>query len=113
MWLPERLRTSKEAVGSILLTAPSGERLPLSRLADVRVVEGPAKVLHEAGQRRIVVQCNVRGRDLGSFVAEARQRVAERVQLPPGRYHLEWVGSSRTCSGPNAAWRSSFRSPWR
>src|ERR671936_1113118 len=48
--------------------------------------------MREAGQRRIVVQCNVRGRDLGSFVAEAQARVAEEVQLPSGRYHLEWGG---------------------
>jgi cobalt-zinc-cadmium resistance protein CzcA len=92
VWLPDQLRASPEAVGNILLTAPSGERLPLSRLADVRVVEGPGKILREMGQRRIVVQCNVRGRDLGSFVAEAQRRVAEKVPLPPGRYHLEWGG---------------------
>jgi heavy metal efflux system protein len=92
VWLPERVRASPAAVGGILVTLPSGERLPLSRLADVRVSEGPSKIMREAGQRRIVVQCNVRGRDLGSFVAEAQQRVAETVQLPPGRYHLAWGG---------------------
>ena len=92
VWLPARLRASPEAVGNILITAPSGERLPLSRLADVRVVEGPGRIMREAGQRRIVIQCNVRGRDLGSFVAEAQRRVSERVQLPPGRYHMEWGG---------------------
>jgi cobalt-zinc-cadmium resistance protein CzcA len=90
--LPEGWRTSPETIRRILVTTPSGERLPLSRLATVEVVEGPAKVMREAGQRRIVVQCNVRGRDLGSFVAEAQQRVAEAVQLPPGRYRLEWGG---------------------
>src|SRR5262249_31325355 len=60
--------------------------------ADVHVTEGPAKIMHEASQRRIVVQSNVRGRDLGSFVAEAQRRVTEEVKLPPGRYHLEWGG---------------------
>jgi cobalt-zinc-cadmium resistance protein CzcA len=92
VWLPAKLRASPEAVGNIVITAPSGERLPLSRLADVRVVEGPGRIMREAGQRRIVVQCNVRGRDLGSFVDEAQRRVAEKVELPPGRYHLEWGG---------------------
>jgi cobalt-zinc-cadmium resistance protein CzcA len=92
VWLPERLRASPAAVGNILIALPSGERLPLSRLADVQVTEGPSRIMREAGQRRIVVQCNVRGRDLGGFVAEAQERVAERVQLPPGRYHLEWGG---------------------
>jgi heavy metal efflux system protein len=90
--LPPNLQASPEAVGSILVTAPSGERLPLSRLADISVNKGAAKILREAGQRRIVVQCNVRGRDLGSFVEEAQRRVAEEVKLPPGRYRLEWGG---------------------
>ncbi len=90
--LPDRLGRSPEAIGSILASTPSGERVPLARLADIEVVEGQSKILREAGQRRIVVQCNVRGRDLGSFVAEAQRRVAEEVQLPPGRYHIEWGG---------------------
>jgi cobalt-zinc-cadmium resistance protein CzcA len=90
--LPARLRSDPEAVGRILVAAPSGERLPLSRLATIEVVKGPARILREAGQRRIVVQCNVRGRDLGGFVAEAQRRVAEKVHLPPGRYHTEWGG---------------------
>jgi cobalt-zinc-cadmium resistance protein CzcA len=94
VWLPERLRASRETIGRIPITAPSGERLPLARLADLQVTEGPAKIMREANQRRIVVQCNVRGRDLGSFVAEAQRRVGEHVTLPQGqgRYHLEWGG---------------------
>jgi cobalt-zinc-cadmium resistance protein CzcA len=90
--LPEKLRADARAVGDILVATPGGERIPLSRLADIQVVEGPGKVSREAGQRRIVVQCNVEGRDLGSFVAEAQQRVAEKVRLPGGRYRLEWGG---------------------
>jgi cobalt-zinc-cadmium resistance protein CzcA len=92
VWLPDAVRASPEAVGRILITAPSGERLPLAQLAEIKVVPGPAKIMREANQRRIVVQCNVRGRDLGSFVAEAQRRVAKEVQLPPGRYHLQWGG---------------------
>jgi cobalt-zinc-cadmium resistance protein CzcA len=90
--LPARLGRSPRTVRDILVTAPSGEQLPLSRLATVKVVEGPAKIMREAGQRRIVVQCNVRGRDLGGFVAEAQERVAEKVKLPSSRYRLEWGG---------------------
>jgi cobalt-zinc-cadmium resistance protein CzcA len=90
--LPERLRQGPEAIGSILVSTPGGERVPLARLADIDVVEGPSKIMREAGQRRIVVQCNVRDRDLGSFVAEAQQRVAAEVPLPPGRYRIEWGG---------------------
>jgi heavy metal efflux system protein len=90
--LPEKHRASPEAIGSILLATPSGQRIPLSRLADVQVVEGPSTIAREWGQRRIAVTCNVRGRDLGGFVAEARRKVAEQVQMPQGRYHIEWGG---------------------
>jgi cobalt-zinc-cadmium resistance protein CzcA len=92
VWLPDRVHSSPEAVANLLVTLPSGERLPLSRLADVKVVEGPGRIMRESGQRRIVVQCNVRGRDLGGFVAEAQRAVGERVTLPPGRYRVEWGG---------------------
>jgi cobalt-zinc-cadmium resistance protein CzcA len=90
--LPESYRTSPEAIGSLLLPAANGERLPLSRLANVQVVEGPSTITREGGQRRITVTCNVRGRDLGSFVAEAQKLVTAKVQMPLGRYHLEWGG---------------------
>jgi cobalt-zinc-cadmium resistance protein CzcA len=90
--LPEAYRTSPKAIGTMLVAAPSGERIPLSRLATVQVVEGPSTITREWGQRRITVTCNVRGRDLGGFVAEAQRQVAERVAMPPGRYHVEWGG---------------------
>jgi cobalt-zinc-cadmium resistance protein CzcA len=90
--LPPRLRNNAEAIGRLLVAAPSGERLPLSRLASIKEIEGPAKIMRESQQRRIVVQCNVQGRDLGSFVSEAQQRVAEQVELPSERYRLEWGG---------------------
>jgi cobalt-zinc-cadmium resistance protein CzcA len=90
--LPRAFRESPESVGAILITTPGGQRVPLNRLAAVEVIEGPAKIMREAGQRRLVVQCNVRGRDLGGFVAEAQQRIAGEVKMPPGRYRLEWGG---------------------
>ena len=90
--LPEKYRASPEAIGSILVATASGERIPLSRLTTMRVVEGPSTITREWGQRRITVTCNVRGRDLGSFVAEARRKVARQVQVPQGRYHVEWGG---------------------
>jgi cobalt-zinc-cadmium resistance protein CzcA len=90
--LPEGMRASPESIGALLIATPSGERLPLARLADLRVVEGPSTIAREWGQRRITVTCNVRGRDLGSFVAEARRKVADKVTLPGGRYHLTWGG---------------------
>src|SRR3954452_20177739 len=76
----------------MLVAAPTGERIPLGRLAKVEVLEGPSTITREWGQRRITVTANVRGRDMGGFVAEARGQVKEQVQLPEGRYHVEWGG---------------------
>jgi cobalt-zinc-cadmium resistance protein CzcA len=76
----------------MLISTPGGERIPLSRLATVEVVEGPSTITREWGQRRITITTNVRGRDLGSFVAEARQKIAEKVALPSGRYRIEYGG---------------------
>jgi cobalt-zinc-cadmium resistance protein CzcA len=90
--LPEKLRASPEAIGSILVTTPSGQRIPLSRLAAIEIVEGPSTIKREWYQRRITVSANVRNRDMGSFVAEARKKVADQVQLPAGRYRVEWGG---------------------
>jgi cobalt-zinc-cadmium resistance protein CzcA len=90
--LPATYRASPETVASLLVATASGERIPLSRLARVEVVEGPATISREWGQRRITVQCNVRGRDVGSFVAEAQRKIAARVDLPRGRYRVEWGG---------------------
>ncbi len=90
--LPEKMRSSPRAIGAIQLTTASGQRIPLSRLADITVIEGPSTIAREWGYRRINISSNVRGRDLGSFVAEAQRRIEEEVKLPAGRYHLEWGG---------------------
>src|SRR5262249_40667318 len=70
------VRRDREGFADLPVTAPGGERIPLSRLAEVELAEGPAKVSREWGQRRVTVQCSVEGRDVGSFVAEARRAVA-------------------------------------
>jgi cobalt-zinc-cadmium resistance protein CzcA len=90
--LPEKFRASPEAIGAMLIATPTGERIPLSRLATVDIVEGPSTITREWGQRRITITANVRGRDLGSFVAEARRRISEDVALPSGRYRVEYGG---------------------
>ena len=90
--LPEKARANSEAIKSILVATPAGENIPLSRLATVESVEGPNTIKREWYQRRITVSANVRGRDMGTFVAEARRTVTEQVQLPPGRYRVEWGG---------------------
>jgi cobalt-zinc-cadmium resistance protein CzcA len=89
--LPNLLRASPETIGEITITAPSGERLPLSRLTEIKEVRGPKLIPREWSKRRITVQCNVRGRDVGTFIAEAQERVASDVKLPDG-YRLEWGG---------------------
>jgi cobalt-zinc-cadmium resistance protein CzcA len=90
--LPEKLRASPEAIGAMLVATPSGERIPLARLADVEQVEGPSTITREWGQRRIVVTCNIRGRDIGSFVGEAQQQINADTLKLRGRYHLAWGG---------------------
>jgi cobalt-zinc-cadmium resistance protein CzcA len=78
-------------VGSILLTGRRGERVPLSRVARISETQAPEAINHENAERRLVVQTNVRGRDVGSFVAEAQSKVAAALTLPPG-YRLAWGG---------------------
>jgi cobalt-zinc-cadmium resistance protein CzcA len=89
--LPEKYRTDVQAIRRILIPTASGERIPLERLAEVRQTEGPSTITREWQRRRIVVQCNVRGRDVGSFVEEARDRILAEVQLPAGSF-VEFSG---------------------
>jgi heavy metal efflux system protein len=79
------------AYGSLPIAAPDGSLIPLGQLAEIAVEEGPAQVSRERISRRIVVETNVRGRDVGSFVAEAQRELAKQVPLPPG-YYFEWGG---------------------
>jgi cobalt-zinc-cadmium resistance protein CzcA len=90
--LPDDKRNGAEMIGSILIPTANGERLPLSRLAEIKLIEGPATITREWGQRRITVTANVRGRDIASFVDEVRTELNEKISLPPGRYHFEFGG---------------------
>lgn len=89
--LPETERNSLAALGKIVITSPLGARVPLSMLADIRRIEGPVQIGRESGKRRILVEANVSGRDLGGFVAEAQERIKKNVPLPEG-YYLTWGG---------------------
>jgi cobalt-zinc-cadmium resistance protein CzcA len=89
--LSDEHRGSVEALSGLLVDAPGGARLPLSQLARVEVQEGPAQISREDGRRRIGVEMNVSGRDIGSFVAEAQSRLRSEVALPAG-YYLTWGG---------------------
>ena len=84
--LDDQYRTDIAAIGRIQVTAASGSRVPLERVAKIRVVEGPSTINREWAKRRVVVQANVRGRDVGSYVAEVRRKIDREVTLPAGYY---------------------------
>ncbi|MCC7292782.1 MAG: efflux RND transporter permease subunit [Phycisphaerales bacterium] len=84
--LGENVARDVAALSDLLITTASGEQLPLHRLATLRQVEGPATINREWQKRRIIAQCNVRGRDLGGFVSEAAGRLNAELRLPVG-YH--------------------------
>lgn len=84
-------RDSIERLKTILISAPGGYRVPLGDLAAVEAVEGPAQISRENGQRRIGIEMNVAGRDIGGFVKEARARVRRDVPLPSGTF-VSWGG---------------------
>jgi cobalt-zinc-cadmium resistance protein CzcA len=84
-------RDTREAIGDIRLLAPSGERVSLAQLTTVSVDDGAEEIYREGGQRYIAIKYSVRGRDLGSAVNEAINKVTRNVALPAG-YHLEWAG---------------------
>lgn len=84
-------RDSGAAIRHILVAAPGGAKVPLDQLASIEEIVGPRQITRENNQRFITVQTNVRGRDIGSFVVEGQQALAEQVQLPPG-YLVAWGG---------------------
>lgn len=88
---PYALRSSAEAISGVMLDTPVGQRAVLSQLADVTVDRGPNTISRENVQRKIVVQANVSGRDLGGTVSEIRRVVGERVPMPGG-YHVSYGG---------------------
>ncbi|NUP99727.1 MAG: efflux RND transporter permease subunit [Armatimonadetes bacterium] len=88
--IPEA-RADAASIGNLLLESTTGERVPLKDVARIERAEGPAQISREDASRRKVVEFNVRGRDIGSFVAEAQRRIATSVKLPPG-YSLDWGG---------------------
>ncbi|GLI37966.1 CusA/CzcA family heavy metal efflux RND transporter [Geobacter hydrogenophilus] len=89
--LPEEKRNSLETIKNLLITTKSGMNIPLEQLAEVKMVEGPVQISRQDGVRRIGIEMNVSGRDMGSFVAEAKQKIREQVKLPAG-YYLTWGG---------------------
>lgn len=84
-------REAIDDIGRLPVALPDGGSVPLAQLATVSVRQGPTRISREAGVRMVHIKANLRGRDQGSFVTEAQQRVAQAVHLPPG-YSLSWGG---------------------
>jgi len=84
--LPDEFRRDPAALGAVLIQTAAGQRIPLRRLAAVRQFEGPSTITREWQARRIVVQCNIRDRDVAGFVNEVRQRVDQEIDLPAGYF---------------------------
>jgi cobalt-zinc-cadmium resistance protein CzcA len=104
--LANATRNDLDAVGALPVMLPEGESgprhsVPLRELAQFQFSEGVNQVSRENGQRRVVVQANVRGRDLGSYVTEAQARVAREVQLPPGVF-IQWGGQFENLQAASA-----------
>jgi copper/silver efflux system protein len=86
-----QFRSSPQALGQIPITSPTGAPIPLAQLAEIRTVEGPSMISSENGLLRGTVLLNVRGRDVGSFVDQAKVALAQQAQLPTG-YYIAWSG---------------------
>ncbi|MCZ2155790.1 MAG: CusA/CzcA family heavy metal efflux RND transporter [Bryobacterales bacterium] len=85
-------RTTIAAIGKVLVPTREGGRVPLSQLAEIKVVDGASIIARRENQRQITVRTNIRGRDQGSFVAEARRRFQSTIQLPGNAYSVTWGG---------------------
>jgi cobalt-zinc-cadmium resistance protein CzcA len=105
----DRYRLDPEHRGKVLVTAPNGDRVPLAKLATLQIVDGPATIQREWAKRRIVVQANVRGRDVGGFVDEARRQIDDTSRCRRGTTCAS-VASSSTSSGRRSGCWSSCRS---
>ncbi|MDR2346576.1 MAG: CusA/CzcA family heavy metal efflux RND transporter [Planctomycetaceae bacterium] len=90
--LPDKYQEDPKSVMEIPILTPSGAQIPLGRLAAVEIIEGPSTISREWGIRRITISANVRGRDLGSFVSEAKRKISEQVIMPTARYRVEFGG---------------------
>ncbi len=124
--LPEELRRSREVLEQLPVPLPAGDGgaaqfslalhagepgyIALGEVADIDLAEGPNQISRENGKRRIVVQANVRGRDLGSLRRRGRSSSSQRRSCCPPGTGWTGAGSSRTCSPPASAWRSWCRS---
>lgn len=95
--VPTALRDDIDQIRHLPVSGQDGPLVPLGQIARIEIVDSPASVSRQAVRRRTTVEANVRGRDLASFVAEAKQEVHDQVQLPPG-YVMQWGGQFKNLS---------------
>jgi cobalt-zinc-cadmium resistance protein CzcA len=91
MRIGPKWRDELDKIRRIKIADPKGRQIPLEELTEIKLEDGPAQISREAIRRRTIIQCNVRGRDLAGFVADARKMVEKSVKLPPG-YSMTWGG---------------------
>ncbi|MEW6011880.1 MAG: CusA/CzcA family heavy metal efflux RND transporter [Elusimicrobiota bacterium] len=89
---PENRRNSEKAIENILIASPHGQRVPLGQLAKLKLVEAPNQISRENGMRRVVIEANVRGRDIGSFISEAQKKINAIERSLPSGYFIDWGG---------------------
>ncbi len=89
--LDKRYQESRDEIGHLLIRTPAGSHVFLSTLAEIKTITGLRQISRENTQRYVGIECNVRGRDVGTFVSDAQAAVAQAVTLPPG-YRLAWGG---------------------
>jgi cobalt-zinc-cadmium resistance protein CzcA len=89
---PETARADRDSIARLLVSAPGGERVPLASIARIEEREGPAEISHEGGSRLIIVEGNVRGRDIGSFVNDVRRLFDEKTVALPTGYRVDFGG---------------------
>ncbi|MET3710865.1 cobalt-zinc-cadmium resistance protein CzcA [Sphingomonas trueperi] len=99
--LDDAMRADLETLGQIPVPTPMGAFVPLASVADIRLLDGPNQISRENGKRRVVVQANVRGREVASVVGEAQAAIARDIALPAGTW-LEWGGQFQNLASARA-----------
>ena len=82
----ESYRNTPDAIKKMLVNIPNGNKVPLSQLADIKVVDGPIQIIRESAKRQIVIQANVDNRDVVSFVNEVQSTIESNIDLPTGYF---------------------------
>ena len=89
---PEAVRSSPDQISSLTVTIPSGARIPLSQVAQIGTATGESSITREMNRRHLTVRLNLRGRDLSSFLNEAREKIGRDIKFDPAKNQIEWGG---------------------